>query len=100
MEVSSILAFIPIFCGFLVLRWLLRNVNWWLYERPLGDERQSFLPLGDMGLPIIGNMWSFLFAFKSGYPDYFMNSIVTKLVSINLFSLYSFLKMNSDEIPE
>ena len=52
-----------IFGGLMVLRFILKNVNWWIHERSLGDKQYS-LPPGDMGLPIIGNMWSFLMAFK------------------------------------
>ncbi|TKY72430.1 Ent-kaurenoic acid oxidase 2 [Spatholobus suberectus] len=57
----------------LVLRFLLRNVNWLLYEYKLGGK-QYFLPPGDMGWPLIGNMWSFLSAFKTNNPDSFMDS--------------------------
>ncbi|KAK4270541.1 hypothetical protein QN277_023564 [Acacia crassicarpa] len=91
MEVGSMLTVIPIFCGLMVLRWLLRNVNWWIYERPLG-EKQYYLPLGDLGLPIIGNMWSFLFAFKSGRPESFMNSIVTKYGTNGIYKALMFGK--------
>ena len=79
-----------IFGGLMVLRWLLKNVNWWIHERPLGDNQHT-LPPGDMGLPIIGNMWSFLLAFKSGRPDSYVESFVKKLVYIKSLSLSLFI---------
>ncbi|XP_028787341.1 ent-kaurenoic acid oxidase 1-like [Neltuma alba] len=91
MEVGSLLAVIPIFCGLMILRWLLRNVNWWLYERPLGEKQYS-LPLGDLGLPFIGNMWSFLLAFKSGYPESFMASIYSKYGTNGIYKVLLFGK--------
>ncbi|XP_004486504.1 ent-kaurenoic acid oxidase 2-like [Cicer arietinum] len=61
----------------LVLRSILKNVNWLLYESKLGLKQYS-LPPGDMGWPFIGNMWSFLRAFKSRDPDSFISSFVSR----------------------
>jgi ent-kaurenoic acid hydroxylase len=69
--------FIAIVGALLVLRALLKNVNWLLYEAKLGVKQFS-LPPGDMGWPLIGNMWSFLRAFKSNDPDSFMASFVKR----------------------
>jgi ent-kaurenoic acid hydroxylase len=69
--------FIAIVGALLVLRALLKNVNWLLYEAKLGVKQYS-LPPGDMGWPLIGNMWSFLRAFKSHDPDSFMASFVKR----------------------
>ena len=78
MEMGSMwVAFVAIGGALLVLRSLLKNVNWWLYESKLGVKQYS-LPPGDMGWPFIGNMWSFLRAFKSGDPDSFMSSFVSR----------------------
>lgn len=60
-----------------ILRTLLKSVNWLLYEAKLGAKQYS-LPPGDMGWPIVGNMWSFLRAFKSNDPDSFMASFVKR----------------------
>ncbi|KAL4366666.1 hypothetical protein GQ457_05G031440 [Hibiscus cannabinus] len=54
-------------------------MNPWVYESKLGDIRYS-LPPGDMGWPLIGNMWSFLRAFRSDDPDSFMGSFVSRRV--------------------
>ncbi|XP_057440066.1 ent-kaurenoic acid oxidase 1-like [Lotus japonicus] len=73
----------------LMLRYLLKNVNWWLYESKLGKKQYS-LPPGDMGWPFIGNMWSFLRAFKSKNPDSFMSSIVSRYGRIGIYKAFMF----------
>ncbi|KAK4270518.1 hypothetical protein QN277_023547 [Acacia crassicarpa] len=78
-----------IFGGFMMLRWLLKNVNWWIHERPLGDKQHT-LPPGNMGLPIIGNMWSFLLAFKSGRPDSYVESFVKKYGDTGIYKALMF----------
>ncbi|XP_054781947.1 ent-kaurenoic acid oxidase 2-like [Prosopis cineraria] len=80
---------VAIFGGLAVLGWLLKNVNWWIYERPLGDKQYS-LPPGDMGLPIIGNMWSFLLAFKSEHPDSYVASFVKKYGNTGIYKSLMF----------
>lgn len=69
--------FVAIAGTVLVLRSLLKSVNWLLYESKLGAKQYS-LPPGNMGWPLIGNMWSFLRAFKSNNPDTFMASFVSR----------------------
>ncbi|KAK7849089.1 ent-kaurenoic acid oxidase 2 [Quercus suber] len=51
--------------GPVAIYWLLKSANQWYYASRLGREQYP-LPPGDMGWPLIGNMWSFLFAFKFG----------------------------------
>ncbi|PON56718.1 Cytochrome P450 [Parasponia andersonii] len=72
-----------------VLRWLLKNVNWWLYETKLG-EKQFFLPPGDLGWPFLGNMWSFLRAFKSSDPDSFISSFVSRFGRTGIYKAFMF----------
>ncbi|XP_057433231.1 ent-kaurenoic acid oxidase 1-like [Lotus japonicus] len=72
-----------------MLRYLLKNVNWWLYESKLGKKQYS-LPPGDMGWPFIGNMWSFLRAFKSRDPDSFMSSIVSRYGRTGIYKAFMF----------
>lgn len=69
----------------MILKWVMKRVNWWLYERKLGEKQYS-LPPGDMGWPFIGNMWSFLRAFKTTHPDSFVDSFVSRYPSLCLFS--------------
>ncbi|XP_057440212.1 ent-kaurenoic acid oxidase 1-like [Lotus japonicus] len=73
----------------LMLRYILKNVNWWLYESKLGKKQYS-LPPGDMGWPFIGNMWSFLRAFKSRDPDSFMSSIVSRYGRSGIYKAFMF----------
>ncbi|XP_052192339.1 ent-kaurenoic acid oxidase 2-like [Diospyros lotus] len=71
------------------VRWLLGEVNWWLYEKKLGEKRFS-LPPGDLGWPFIGNMWSFLSAFKSANPDSFISSFITRYGCSGLYKAFMF----------
>ncbi|XP_019424727.1 PREDICTED: ent-kaurenoic acid oxidase 1-like [Lupinus angustifolius] len=73
----------------LVLRYLLKNVNWWLYESKLGVKQYS-LPPGDMGWPFIGNMWSFLRAFKSSDPDSFLSSFFSRYGDSGIYKALMF----------
>jgi len=66
-----------VFGALLVLRFLLRNLNWFLYEHKLG-EKQYYLPPGDMGWPLIGNMCSFFSALRTNNPESFMDSFYTR----------------------
>ncbi|KAF5446075.1 hypothetical protein F2P56_031734 [Juglans regia] len=71
------------------LRWLLKNTNWWLHETRLG-ERQYSLPPGDLGWPFLGNMWSFLRAFKSNDPDSFISSFVSRFGRTGMYKAFMF----------
>lgn len=78
-------------CGFVALKWLLCSVNWWRFEARLGDKRFS-LPPGDLGLPFIGNMWSFLRAFKSSNPDSFISKFSIRYGCVGLYKTVMFGK--------
>mgnify|MGYP004712331787 FL=1 len=56
---------------------LLRKTNDWIYVSPLGGLQKT-LPPGDLGFPLIGNMFSFFRAFKFGNPDSFISSFTTR----------------------
>ncbi|CAH9118140.1 unnamed protein product [Cuscuta europaea] len=74
----------------LSLWWVLRRVNGWYYERvKLGEQRCS-LPPGDLGWPFIGNMWSFLTAFKSPNPDSFISSFVSRYGRTGMYKAFMF----------
>lgn len=73
------------------VKWVLKRVNWWLYVSKLGDKRYS-LPPGDLGWPFIGNMWSFLLAFKFGDPDSFVSSFVTRFGKTGIYKVFMFGK--------
>ncbi|XP_059435044.1 ent-kaurenoic acid oxidase 1-like [Corylus avellana] len=90
MELGSI--WVVLFCSFgalVALKWLLKNANWWLHETQLGD-RQYSLPPGDLGWPFIGNMWSFLRAFKSHDPDSFISSFVSRFGRTGIYKAFMF----------
>nr|XP_043624403.1 ent-kaurenoic acid oxidase 1-like [Erigeron canadensis] len=61
-----------------LLKWAVMNVNIWIYERNLGKKKRECLPPGDFGWPFVGNMWSFLRAFKSNDPNTFVSNIVER----------------------
>ncbi|EXB70679.1 Ent-kaurenoic acid oxidase 1 [Morus notabilis] len=86
---SVVLALLSSLGCFVVLKWLLRNVNWWLYETKLGEKKYS-LPPGDLGWPFIGNMWSFLKAFKSSNPDSFISSFVSRYGHTGMYKAFLF----------
>lgn len=75
----------------LILKWGLMKVNVWIYERRLAKAKRELLPPGDMGWPLIGNMWSFLRAFKSTDPDSFISSFIRRF---HRFFIISFCFLN------
>ncbi|CAN6486372.1 unnamed protein product [Victoria cruziana] len=72
----------------LVLK-VLRGMNGWYYERKAGELR-STLPPGDMGWPFIGNMWFFLRCFKSGNPESFVSSFVSRFGRTGIYRAFMF----------
>ncbi|KAL2251278.1 UNVERIFIED_CONTAM: Ent-kaurenoic acid oxidase 1 [Sesamum indicum] len=77
------------FLAFLIVKWVLRSLNCWYYERKLGERRYD-LPPGDLGWPFIGNMWSFLRAFKSRKPESFISSFVSRFGHTGLYKVHMF----------
>ncbi|XP_039060047.1 ent-kaurenoic acid oxidase 1-like [Hibiscus syriacus] len=75
--------------AFSFLKWVLKSLNPWVYESPLGDLRYS-LPPGDLGWPVIRNMWSFLRAFRSVEPDSFMGSFVSRFGRTGIYKAFMF----------
>lgn len=71
-------------CLLLVLKWVVKRVNSWLYESKLDHKIRYHLPPGDLGWPLIGNMCSFLTAFKSNNPDSFISNFVHRPLSLSL----------------
>ncbi|KAM0894740.1 hypothetical protein ACQ4PT_024221 [Festuca glaucescens] len=57
-----------------VLHAVNRKGQGWACTALLGASRRAKLTPGDMGWPLVGNMWAFLRAFKSGKPDDFIAS--------------------------
>ncbi|KAF8380674.1 hypothetical protein HHK36_028164 [Tetracentron sinense] len=75
--------------GFAALYGLLKKANGWFYESRLGDKQYS-LPPGDLGWPLIGNMWSFLRAFKSTDPDSFISGFVHRYGRTGIYKAFMF----------
>ncbi|KAG8094123.1 hypothetical protein GUJ93_ZPchr0012g19352 [Zizania palustris] len=64
--------------GVVLVDAVVRRVHEWTMTAPLGAARRARLPPGDMGWPLVGGMWAFLRAFKSGCPDAFIASFVRR----------------------
>ncbi|XP_021278869.1 beta-amyrin 11-oxidase-like [Herrania umbratica] len=67
----------------------LRKLNEWYCVSRLG-KKQNPLPPGDMGWPFIGNMWSFLRAFKSQDPDSFINNLIKRHGRTSIYKTHLF----------
>ncbi|XP_015957493.1 ent-kaurenoic acid oxidase 2 [Arachis duranensis] len=74
----------------LVVTLIVKNVNWFLYEAKLGAKKRSLLPPGDLGLPFVGNMWSFLSAYKSPNPETFINSFYSRYGKTGMYKSLMF----------
>ncbi|KAL6644766.1 hypothetical protein ACP70R_016374 [Stipagrostis hirtigluma subsp. patula] len=74
----------------LVLDVVVRRAHGWLRESPLGAARRGRLPPGDMGWPVVGAMWSFLWAFKHGKPDDFIGSYVRRFGRAGIYRAFMF----------
>ncbi|KAL8130411.1 hypothetical protein V2J09_019566 [Rumex salicifolius] len=69
---------------------ILSRLNSWYYEvLKLGEKRHN-LPPGDLGWPFIGNMWTFLRAFRSNHPESFMSSYFTRYGKTGIYKAYMF----------
>ncbi|CAM8899450.1 unnamed protein product [Rhodiola kirilowii] len=88
--VGMSLAVILVSFIFYFLTWLLKKINVWLYEDTLPEEIRQRLPPGDLGWPLIGNMWPFLRAFKSTYPDAFTDSYISRFGNRGVYKCFMF----------
>lgn len=89
---------VGLFCVFLVL---LKKINGWYIESKLEKTTRSLLPPGDFGFPFIGNMLSFLKAFKSNNPDRFIDSYTNRFaisLSVSTYKTVCFCNYSNDSI--
>ncbi|KAK8998633.1 hypothetical protein V6N11_084020 [Hibiscus sabdariffa] len=66
-----------------------RKINEWRHVSSLGEKKYS-LPPGEMGWPIIGNIWPFLKAFRSNDPDSFIYNLVQRYGRTGMYRTYLF----------
>ncbi|KAH9302348.1 hypothetical protein KI387_013931, partial [Taxus chinensis] len=78
-----------IVCGIYTIYHALRRFNSWWYE-PTLKKGSAPLPPGDMGWPLLGNMLSFLRAFKSTNPETFISGFVSRFNRIGLYKAFMF----------
>ncbi|XP_042062295.1 ent-kaurenoic acid oxidase 1-like [Salvia splendens] len=74
----------------LIVKWVMKNVNWWLYEKKLGIDIRHQLPPGDLGWPFFGNMLSFLRAYKSPNPESFLANFASRFGHTGLYKAHMF----------
>ncbi|KAK9049082.1 hypothetical protein SSX86_031951 [Deinandra increscens subsp. villosa] len=92
-EVGGMGFYVGILLGVMfILKWVLKSVNIWIYERGFGKTKRERLPPGDMGWPFVGNMWSFIRACNSGDPDSFISSFVHRFGSRSMYKLFMYGK--------
>ncbi|PON57089.1 Cytochrome P [Parasponia andersonii] len=75
--------------GLVAVILVLKRANEW-YHIWMVAGRQCSLPPGDMGWPLIGNMWSFLIAFKFGDPDSFISNFIARFGRTGIYKAYLF----------
>jgi len=80
--------------GYAFVFGFLRRLNEWYYVSRLGKLQHYPLPPGDMGWPFLGNMPTFLKAFKSD-PESFINNLVSRYTSIYFSSKDKFYFLHS-----
>ncbi|XP_015896795.2 ent-kaurenoic acid oxidase 2 isoform X1 [Ziziphus jujuba] len=76
--------------GFIAACVILKRANDWFYTSRLGPNQYTTLPPGDMGWPLVGNMWFFLFAFKFGHPDSFISYFINRFGRTGIYRAYMF----------
>uniref|UniRef100_A0A0D9WKY5 ent-kaurenoic acid monooxygenase n=1 Tax=Leersia perrieri TaxID=77586 RepID=A0A0D9WKY5_9ORYZ len=79
-----------IIAGVVAVDAVVRRVHDWARVAALGAERRSRLPPGEMGWPLVGAMWSFLRAFKSGDPDAFISSFIRRFGRTGVYRTFMF----------
>ncbi|GLJ22337.1 hypothetical protein SUGI_0420520 [Cryptomeria japonica] len=82
---------VVIVCGIYTIYYALRMFNSWWYKPTLKKDSAP-LPPGDMGWPFLGNMLSFLRAFKSTNPEAFISSFVSRFRRVGLYKAFMFGK--------
>ncbi|TVU47595.1 hypothetical protein EJB05_07201, partial [Eragrostis curvula] len=73
-----------------VLDIVMRMAHGWAREASLGAHRRARLPPGEMGWPVVGAMWAFLWSFKSGKPDAFIASFIQRFGRIGIYRAFMF----------
>ncbi|KAL9447423.1 hypothetical protein AB3S75_014985 [Citrus x aurantiifolia] len=92
MELDLLWLILSIAAGsYIIVYAFARRVNEWYHVSKLGEKRH-FLPPGDMGWPLLGNMPSFLRAYRSDNPETFIDSIVERYGRTGVYKTHLFGK--------
>ncbi|GAY34999.1 Ent-kaurenoic acid oxidase 2 [Citrus sinensis] len=90
MELDLLWLILAIAAGsYIIVYAFVRRVNEWYHVSKLGEKRH-FLPPGDMGWPFLGNMPSFLRAYRSNNPETFIDSIVERYGRTGVYKTHLF----------
>ncbi|XP_039166844.1 ent-kaurenoic acid oxidase-like [Eucalyptus grandis] len=91
MEVLQVVAAAAaLVCGGGLIFGVVKRVNEWVYVSSLGRQRAALLPPGDMGWPLVGQMWAFFRAFKFGRPDSFLARFISRFGRTGIYKTFIF----------
>lgn len=102
MEMNTLsLIFTCLLGAYIFVFGFLKKANEWFYLKRLG-RKQYDLPPGDMGWPLVGKMPSYKKSLKSGDPDSFVSSFISRsfpFCSFHVFRVFLvFCEVNSNSI--
>ncbi|KEH29236.1 cytochrome P450 family 88 protein [Medicago truncatula] len=76
-----------LFACYIFVNKVMWNLNEWYYDLKFKNQ-QNPLPPGDMGWPLVGNLWPFFKYFLSGRAEMFIDNIVLKFGRTGIYKTH------------